>query len=213
MPDQDTSAPTTTETPAAAAPVESLLGAEETAAPAEAPAEDTPAEETEEVGGAPDQYEEFVIPEGLTATDGQIADASAMFKELGLTQAQAQKLVDFESSRANTNAAEQNSAMQARLEEINNEHIKAVQEDPDMGGVDYKTNVAIANKAIRHFGGDALVQALVDHHMASHPEVVKAFWIIGNAQAEDTVRPGAKPALSRAPRTHAQILYDQDHAS
>ncbi len=159
--------------------------------------------------GAPDEYTDFEIPEGIPTTEQDITNANTLFKELGLTQEQAQKLIDFEVSRTGEATASQQQQVAARLNEINTEHIQAVKDDPDMGGVDYMTNVKIAQSAILHFGGEDLQKALVEHHMASHPALVKAWWVVGKAQAEDTVRPGAKATLQREPRSHAQILYDQ----
>jgi hypothetical protein len=47
--------------------------------------------------GAPEKYEAFKLPEGLELSEEINAEATAVFKELGLTQAAAQKLVDFHS--------------------------------------------------------------------------------------------------------------------
>jgi len=43
----------------------------------------------------PETYEEFKVPEGYTLDKAAIEKASPLFKELNLTQDQAQKLVDF----------------------------------------------------------------------------------------------------------------------
>lgn len=45
--------------------------------------------------GAPDKYEAFVAPEGYVLNDAAIAEAQPIFKELGLSQGQAQRLVDY----------------------------------------------------------------------------------------------------------------------
>lgn len=43
----------------------------------------------------PEIYSDFKVPEGVTLKPDVIKEASGIFKELGLTQDQAQKLVDF----------------------------------------------------------------------------------------------------------------------
>jgi len=45
--------------------------------------------------GAPETYADFTAPEGVTLDKETLAEAAPIFKELGLTQEQAQKLVDF----------------------------------------------------------------------------------------------------------------------
>ena len=44
-------------------------------------------------------YADFTMPEGLTIDEALLAEALPIFKELGLTQEQAQKMVDFEAKK------------------------------------------------------------------------------------------------------------------
>jgi hypothetical protein len=44
---------------------------------------------------APETYSDFKVPEGVTLKPDALKEASGIFKELGLTQDQAQRLVDF----------------------------------------------------------------------------------------------------------------------
>lgn len=93
-----TPAPATTTTePAAEGPKPSLLNQEEPKA-AEAPA------------GAPEAYTDFKVPEGYTLDKETLGEAAPIFKELGLSQDQAQKLVDFYTKRID-------STVNARMDE------------------------------------------------------------------------------------------------
>jgi hypothetical protein len=58
---------------------------------------ETEGEETEETPeGAPEEYEDFEVPEGIMGLDSETIDGfKGVAKELNLTQEQAQKLVDF----------------------------------------------------------------------------------------------------------------------
>lgn len=49
----------------------------------------------EEVKGAPEKYEDFKLPEGITLQEESLKEATAVFKEFGISQEGAQKLVDF----------------------------------------------------------------------------------------------------------------------
>lgn len=50
--------------------------------------------EGDAVVGAPEKYGEFKLPDGYKFDDKQLGDATALFKEMNLSQDQAQKLVD-----------------------------------------------------------------------------------------------------------------------
>src|SRR5258705_2652378 len=50
--------------------------------------------------GAPEKYGDWKLPEGYALDTGVSEDGSKLFKELNLTQDQAQKLVDFYSEHA-----------------------------------------------------------------------------------------------------------------
>ena len=62
-----------------------------------APKPETPATPGE---GAPETYADFTVPEGSTVSKEVIGEsATPLFRELGLSQDQAQKLVDFYSTQ------------------------------------------------------------------------------------------------------------------
>ena len=54
-------------------------------------------EKKAETAGPPEKYEDFKLPEGVELAPEAVAEVSTLFKELGLSQANAQKLVDFHS--------------------------------------------------------------------------------------------------------------------
>lgn len=83
---QPLTTPTKTETP----PVTETKPAVETK-----PTETKPVE----AGKVPETYADFAVPEGMTLNKEAVAEALPLFKELGLTQEQAQKLVDVQTKR------------------------------------------------------------------------------------------------------------------
>ncbi len=56
-------------------------------------------EKKESPTGAPEKYEDFKLPEGVKLEGETLKSATELFKELGLPQANAQKLVDFHLSQ------------------------------------------------------------------------------------------------------------------
>lgn len=73
-----------------------MLNEEEPKTPTETkPTEGEKPKEGEKPAGAPEKYEDFKLPEGVELAPEAIAEVGTLFKEMGLSQAQAQKLVDF----------------------------------------------------------------------------------------------------------------------
>ena len=59
------------------------------------PPTNEPAAEPKPGSAAPESYTDFSVPEGHTLDAAAIESATPLFRELGLSQDQAQKLVDF----------------------------------------------------------------------------------------------------------------------
>src|SRR5882672_5288525 len=55
--------------------------------------------------GAPEKYSDFKLPEGLELSPEVVTEVSGLFKEMNLSQTQAQKLVDFHSKTLSETAA------------------------------------------------------------------------------------------------------------
>jgi hypothetical protein len=145
---------------------------------------------------APEQYADFNMPEGY-AMQGELGDEfKSVAKELGLTQEQAQKLVDLDVKRANAQAASVHKATA--------EWLAAAQTDKEFGGDALTENVAIAKKAIDAFGTDALKDLLQQTGLGNHPEMIRAFYRAGKAISEDRFVGGSKS--SGQPST-AQRMY------
>ena len=54
-----------------------------------------PKADSKTADGAPETYTDFTLPEGRTISKETLGEATTLFKELGLSQANAQKLMDF----------------------------------------------------------------------------------------------------------------------
>src|SRR5229473_7950744 len=73
-----------------------LTGAKTTEAEGKGKAEGSPSDQpkTEVPTGAPEKYTDFTVPEGFKFDTAALTEAQTVFKELNLSQASAQKLVD-----------------------------------------------------------------------------------------------------------------------
>lgn len=92
---------------------------------------DEPATSTEPAtkSPAPDTYT-FTPPDGKTYDQSTIDAATPVFRELGLNQAQADKLVEFWNSRAQTSA----DAAKATIAAMGEKWMGELKSDPDIGG-------------------------------------------------------------------------------
>jgi hypothetical protein len=84
--------------------------------------------------GAPEKYEPFKLPEGVELSEEVSAEAGALFKDLGLTQIQAQQLVDF---HAKTLAAATESVSKVSMDSWMAQKTAwktEIKADPEIGG-------------------------------------------------------------------------------
>lgn len=134
----------------------------------------------------PEKYE-FTLAEGYQLDTQALPEFEAAFKDLGLTQEQAQKLVDLDAKRTLT--AQQNAQEAAVLQR--NQQVAAWTEelakDPEFGGAAFETNVGIAMKAMGQFGTPQFKEFLETSGIGSHPEVVRFFHRVGKELGEGSV--------------------------
>ena len=135
----------------------------------------------------PEAYAFKDLPEGYAMSEQQLAEVSPLFKELGLTQEQADKLVAFDAKRAL--AAEQ-AGLEQRQGLVTGWE-KSLREDAAFGGANFDANVGVAQKALAQFGTPELSTMLKESGLGSHPEVVRLFHRIGQQLAEGQLHSGS----------------------
>jgi hypothetical protein len=148
----------------------------------------------------PDAYAFNDLPEGYAMSEQQLAEVSPLFKELGLTQEQADKLVAFDAKRALA-------AEQAGLEQrqgLVTGWKKSLREDATFGGANFDANVGVAQKALAQFGTPELSTMLKESGLGSHPEVVRLFHRIGQQLAEGQLHSGSG---NQSRKTDAEVFY------
>lgn len=156
------------------------------AAPAEPPAADAPPADKPAI---PEKYEFANLPEGYTLDDASLGEWSGVFKELGLTQEQAQKLVEMDAKRftaANSPEAQQKAAVDARNSQVS-QWEAAIKQDKDLGGSNFEASVGTAQAAIAEFGSPELTAFLKESGLGSFPPLVKAFHQIGKQLGEGSL--------------------------
>lgn len=177
----------------AAAPVVGDKGGEK---PNE-PAKETPAA----APLVPEKYE-LKLAAGALLDQTRVDDIAAYAKQNGLSQEQAQGLLDREQSAVASFAQNQ----QTQIKQTTDAWLESVKSDKEIGGDKFNENVEMAKRVITKFGTDDFKQQLDKTGLGNHPELIRVFSRVGKAMSEDQlVLPGAKtkaPAKDLADRIY-----------
>jgi hypothetical protein len=135
------------------------------------------------------------LPENHVLGDGAVERIASYAKEKGLSQEQAQSLLERENGAAQSYASRQ-------MEQYNktvDSWAKMVETDTEIGGQNFKQNIELASQVVKRYGSESLVKALKDTGYGNHPELVRVFARIGKAMSPDQlVLPGSQPAGKKA---------------
>lgn len=163
--------------------------------------------------GAPESYE-FKVPEGvegLTIDQAMADQFTPVFKELGLSQEQADKLVAAYAQKVAADTQSAQDAMVAEWQGRVRGWEEAARKDAEYGGAEFDANLSIAKQALKRYSSPELDALLIETGLGSHPDLVRAFVRIGKATAEDRPTPssdtGGQPA-----KDHASVLYGTNNS-
>jgi hypothetical protein len=149
----------------------------------------------DEPDGPPEQYE-LTVPDGYELPEQELEGFTEVARELGLSNAQAQRLVDFEVAR-----------QKADLERWQQESASAekeLREHPEFGGKRFKENLQLARTGYRIFAdlvgeeAPAIKAALEASGVGDNPVVIRAFAKLGEAFAEPNTPADSKRASGRS---------------
>ncbi len=145
-----------------------------------------PSEEKPEVKqGAPEQYADFKLPEGMTLDKDMTEKAKSEFKAMGLSQEQAQKLVTLQAENAKALNDATLADYQKQVDGWKDSSVK-------LYGAKSGEQFAVAAQAINRFGTPELRAVLNETGLGNHPELVKFFVQVGHAIKEDSPADGRK---------------------
>ena len=181
----------------------------EAASPAEAEvAEETPSEKEsstllsgdggegdgeDTATGAPDEYV-FTPPDGVEIDEAQLESFGEYAHDLGLSQDQFQKLIDFEMGRAQQAQSQMAEAYSERV----SSWAEATKADKELGGEVLDENLGLAKRAMDAFASPELAK-LIDTPstenpdglgLGNHPEVIRLFYRVGKAISESDLVTG-----------------------
>lgn len=172
------------------APRETLLGADESVTEGASPEGATPTPEKSSAVGAAGEYEAFTLPDGIDPADATVGaaldEAKGAFREMGLTQQQAQRLIDLHMKHYIGALADDDERFNREVDRRVAAWGLEVKADPDFGGSRLNESLTSVKRAIANLGGEPLRLALTDETgLINHPEIFKAFARMGRHFSED----------------------------
>lgn len=159
---------------------------------------DTDGEGNDEQAGDADQtvpetYADFDLPEGIELDSAMLESATPLFKELGLSQDNAQKLVNFQADQVKAQAQAQADA----FEQLKNDWKTQSTSDKEIGGDAFKENLSHARAALDKFGTPELSELMESYGIGNNPEMIRFMMKVGKLTQED-VPDGGGNAISAA---------------
>ena len=139
---------------------------------------------------APENYQPFALPAEMQADNPQVKaaldEAGGLFRELGLTQEQGQKLIDLHAKHWLGGMLNQQELFEQELDRRVAQWGEQTKAHPEFGGTRLNESLASVRRAIAHLGGEKLARALdQETGLINHPEVFAAFARAGKLFAED----------------------------
>jgi hypothetical protein len=145
------------------------------------------------------------MPDGVEL-DAELADAlGPEFKELGLTNAQAQKLVDKYIGIQQARAGKQSETFAATV----SGWAETAKKDPEMGGDKWDGTVQAATRAVNRLGTPALKEYLNASGGGNHSELIRILAKAGAMIAEDNPASGGAEGKGK-PAEAAYTLFPTD---
>lgn len=132
--------------------------------------------------GAPEEYAEFTMPEGIELDTEMAAEFKGAAKDLNLTQEAAQRMVDL--------AAKMRQRDVEAIVNLRAEWVDQTKSDKEIGGDKLDATLGVARKAVDAYGSPAFKELLNQSGLGNHPEVVRFMANVGKTVSEDKVVKG-----------------------
>jgi len=149
----------------------------------------------------PEKYE-FETEEDSPITDEMLDEIALYSKAQGLSQKQAQEVVDIQEKALNSYQEK----LMSNFHKQSSEWKAEAARDPEIGGVDHGEKVELAKRVIDKYATPEFSKEIVKSGFGNHPELVRIFHRIGKAMGNDSlVLGGDKPSTGK--KTPEQIFY------
>ena len=131
--------------------------------------------------GAPEEYADFTVPEGVELDADVLGEFKTLGKELNLSQEQAQKVADL----GVTLSKKWTEGLVAHVQETRQGWRDAAKADKEFGGDKFAENLSVAKRALDAYGSPEFKTLLDEHGLGDHPEFIRFALKAGQAISED----------------------------
>jgi hypothetical protein len=150
----------------------------------------------------PGEYKDFTLPEGFTIDEDTMKVFKELAKEDKLSQDKAQKYIDVHAKLAQKLYDNQVEAWRTMQKEWRTKS----QEDKEIGGTEFNSNVSLAKKALEKFGTKEFKEVIETTGMGNHPELIRFLYRVGKTISEDKLTNDGKVSDSNS-KDYAKILF------
>lgn len=165
-------------------------------------AEKKAAQEAASKPKSPEKYE-LKLPENSPLSAAHIDKISTYAKEKGLSNDEAQAILERESKAVE----EYRDSKMAELQETSKGWLKAAETDKEIGGEAFKQNAELAKRVVDRYGDKEFKEALNSSGFGNHPGLVKLLVRIGKQMSGDQlVIPGTQETKPQV-KSAAERLY------
>lgn len=149
----------------------------------------------------PEKYE-LKLPDGSLLKPERLEKIAAFAKERGLSNEQAQAIVERENEAVSEYASLKDQTVEAEV----NKWVELSKNDKEFGGPAFKENVELAKRVVNQFGSEEFKKALNETGLGNHPELIRFAHRIGKMMKEDQfVLPGRSQA--KAEKSLEELFY------
>lgn len=145
------------------------------------------------------------VPDKSKLSKEDIDRITANAKELGLSNDEANDLLEIESQAIDRYAERQNQEVSA----MKSGWLKESENDTEIGGKEFTKNIELAKRVVDRFGSPAFKQALNNTGFGNHPEVIRTFMRIGLLMSEDQFV-HAKTQGSNQKKSMEAVFYGEE---
>lgn len=151
--------------------------------------------------GAPEKYGDFNVPDGVVVRPDMLEKTETIARELNLSQAGAQKLIDLAPELSQAMA----DAQQEHWDTVVSNWESSIKEDPNFGGPKFDETMERAKRVLNEHGNDALKTFLEETRFGSNPDLIKLLAKIDQKMGEDKLVDGKPSGVQE--KSAAEILY------
>lgn len=154
----------------------------------------------------PEKYD-LKLPKGSLLDPARVDTIASFAKEQGLSNAQAQLVLERESDAVGGYQAKAAETLKTESQKW----LTDMKADPEFGGEAFSKNVETAKRVVARFGDESFKKALDETGLGNHPGLVKTFIRIGRLMSEDQlVIPGTEQPT--AERSMEDVFYGETTA-